>query len=121
MSQHLIGRLTDFPDPSVRVVEVDGREVGVFRFRDRLYAYRNVCPHQGGPVCEGILLGKVEAVVAADQTVHGHRFSDDELHIVCPWHGYEYDVTTGACAADRKVRLRSYPVRLEGNEIWLEL
>lgn len=120
MTRHLVGQLSDFPDPSVRVVEVDGQEIGVFRFQGRVYAHRNHCLHQGGPVCEGTLLGKVEAIVAPDRTVRGQRFSEDELHIVCPWHGYEYDVATGRCAADAALQLESYAVQVKGDEIWLE-
>ncbi len=84
--------------------------IGVFRMSGRYYAYMNRCVHQGGPVCEGVLLGKVEAVLAADRHVMGERFSDQEIHLVCPWHGYEYDVKTGECAADRTLRLTSYKV-----------
>ena len=51
---------------------------------------------------------KVEDVLGPDRTWHGQRFSDDEIHFVCPWHGYEYDLKTGECAADRSLKLKSF-------------
>jgi nitrite reductase (NADH) small subunit len=88
----------------------DGAEVGVFRVGGRLVAYENRCVHQGGPVCAGEILGRYEQVLAPDRTVVRERFNDDELHLVCPWHGWEYDLATGECAANRRFRLRSFPV-----------
>ena len=103
--------------PAVKIVEgdgvladLDGLEVGVFRVKGRLVAYENRCRHQGGPVCTGELLGKYEQVLGPDQTVLAERFSTERLHIVCPWHGWEYDLETGRCAVDPAIRLRSLDV-----------
>jgi len=49
---------------------------------------------------------------------HGQRFSD-EVHFVCPWHGYEYDLKTGECAADRRLRLKTYQVVRRGEDIYV--
>ena len=67
-----------------------------------------------------VVLGRVVEPVAADRTVGQLAYHADEVHIVCPWHGYEYDVTTGRCAADADLRLESYAVQVKGDEIWLE-
>jgi nitrite reductase/ring-hydroxylating ferredoxin subunit len=64
----------------------------------------------GGPVGEGIILGKVEAVLDEQKRLVEERFSETELHLICPWHGWEYDVTTGVCAGDKRLRLKKYPV-----------
>jgi len=37
-------------------------------------------------------------------------FSETEMHFVCPWHGYEYDMKTGECVSDRRLKLRRYKV-----------
>jgi nitrite reductase/ring-hydroxylating ferredoxin subunit len=117
--EHLIGHRADFEDRQCRVFRLGDVEVGVLRLGDRFYAYANVCPHQGGPVCEGLVLGKVEAVVNADRTISGERFSSTRLHIVCPWHGYEYEATTGRCAADARLGLRPFEVREREGELYV--
>jgi hypothetical protein len=53
---------------------------------------------------------KTCAVIDADKLYRGQRFSETETHFVCPWHGYEYDLATGECAADRRRRLRKFDV-----------
>ena len=83
------------------------------------YAYQNLCAHQGGPACEGLLMAKVEEVIADDKTFQGMRFNHDEMHIVCPWHGWEYDIATGEMVADRNFRLRKYEVDIRGDEVYV--
>jgi nitrite reductase (NADH) small subunit len=117
--EHLIGRHTDFHDRECRVFRLGDVEIGVLRLGERFFAYENVCPHQGGPVCEGLVLGKVEAVVEADRTISGERFSGSRLHIVCPWHGFEYDATTGRCAADARLGLRPFEVREREGDVYV--
>jgi len=113
------GRITDFEDGRRALVDVDGREVFVFEREGRFYAYENVCRHMGGPVGEGMLIGKVEAILD-DQNRHlGDRFSTSEIHIVCPWHGWEYDIETGICAADRRIRLRRFEATTREGEVYV--
>lgn len=72
------------------MVEVGGRSIGVFRVGERFFGIRNRCPHQGGPLCLGHLLGDAVADAPGDA-----RLSEDPLRIACPWHGWEYDLATG--------------------------
>jgi nitrite reductase (NADH) small subunit len=115
----LVGTRADFAQEARRIVMVGSTEIGVLYHDDRFYAYENRCVHQGGPVCEGRIIGRVEAVLADDKTMTGERFSETETHLVCPWHGYEYDLATGECAADRRLRLRSFTVREKGDAIYV--
>ena len=46
MTEAVVGRLTDFPEGTHRVVRVGRREIGVFNIRGRLYGLPNLCPHQ---------------------------------------------------------------------------
>lgn len=115
----LVGARSDFAGETRRVVAVGDTEVGVIFHQDQFFAYENRCVHQGGPVCEGRIMGRVEAVLADDKTLIGERFSDTETHLVCPWHGYEYDLATGECAADRRLRLRRYDVVVRGEEVYV--
>jgi nitrite reductase/ring-hydroxylating ferredoxin subunit len=119
MTETYIAHAAEIPEGDRRIVTHGGREIGIFRWQGNYYAYDNTCLHQGGPACEGLIMHKVEDVVTADRRVLGHRFSQDEVHFVCPWHGYEYDLKTGECAGDRRLRLRSYKVIERAGEIYL--
>jgi nitrite reductase/ring-hydroxylating ferredoxin subunit len=77
------------------VVDVGEKTVGIFRFEGKLYAWENVCAHQGGPVCQGKIIPRVTEVIDAGGESHGFAFDESRLHIVCPWHGFEYDIKTG--------------------------
>jgi nitrite reductase/ring-hydroxylating ferredoxin subunit len=83
----LVGRRDEFAADARKIVTVGSREIGVLHYEGQFYAYENRCIHQGGPVCEGRILGRVEAVLADDKTMLGERFSDTEIHLICPWHG----------------------------------
>lgn len=104
-----------------KIVKIEGHEIGVLRANGTIIAFSNICPHQGGPVCEGLLLHKVEDDIAPDKTYRGMRFSDKELHIVCPWHGWEFDLATGRCAGDGKVVLKKYRVVERGDDVFISL
>ncbi len=105
-----VARVGEIAEGDRRVVRAGHLVVGVFRVHGHYYAYRNRCVHQGGPVCQGTILGKVTAVLALDRHVIRECFSDDEIHLVCPWHGNEYNIETGVCAANPKLRLTAYRV-----------
>lgn len=105
-----VGRVEEFEEADRKIVLTNGTKVGVFRVDERFYAYENRCMHQGGPVCEGKILGKVEAVLEGDRNVLREKFSDTEKHLVCPWHGYEYDIRTGQHPGGRRLRLNRYDV-----------
>jgi nitrite reductase/ring-hydroxylating ferredoxin subunit len=100
----------EIKDGELRIVAVDDVEVGVYRHGGKYYAYRNHCLHQGGPACEGVMLPKVEDVFGPDRVLMGQRFNEGEMHFICPWHGWEYKLETGECAADTRLRLKRYPV-----------
>ncbi len=116
MREWLAGTVTDFDDGDRKIVTINDREVVVFRWGERYHAFENECLHMGGPVGEGLILGKVEAVLGPNKELIREEFSDREIHLVCPWHGWEYDIETGACAGDRRRKLRRYnTLEREGN------
>ena len=119
MPDVFVAKISQFPDGDRRIVSAGTTEIGVFHWAGQFYAYENLCLHQGGPACEGVMMHKVEDVLGADRTFQGQRFSKDEMHFVCPWHGYEYDVKTGECAADRKLKLKSFEVVRRGEDIYV--
>lgn len=114
-----VGRVQDFTDGRRVMVTVGSREVFVFERDGRFHAFENVCRHMGGPVGEGMLVGKVEAVLDEDGALLRERFSTTEIHIACPWHGWEYDIETGVCAADPRIRLRRFDAITRGDEVYV--
>lgn len=96
-------------------------KIGVFLHRGEYYAYRNECPHQGGPACEGLRLPKVLDVIDENGLFVRQDYDEDEMHIVCPWHGYEYRLTTGEHAADSRLKLQRHEVILRDGEIYVQI
>ena len=119
MAEIMVGQASDMADGDYRVVAVGALEVGIFRLSDRLVAYENRCPHSGGPVCQGRLFNRVEEIIMPDQTSRGLRFARD-MHVVCPWHGYEFGLETGRHPGDPRVRLRPIPVRVVNDAIYID-
>ena len=114
-----VAKAAEFKDGDRKLV-VDGKtEIGVYRLKGKLYAYLNLCPHQGGPACEGLTIAKVEEKLRPDKTSQGLYFSESEMNFVCPWHGMEYDMKTGECISNRRMKLKKYPVVQKGDEVYV--
>lgn len=119
MAEFFVVKAADFPEGDRRIVRAGGSEIGVFHHKGEYYAYSNLCVHSGGPACEGVMIPKVVDVIGEDRTYQGQIFSEDDMHFVCPWHGYEYDIKTGECAGDRRLRLRKYSVVTRDDSIYV--
>jgi nitrite reductase (NADH) small subunit len=120
VSEHDVAAESEIPEGGGVLVVAGGVEVGVFRVGGRVVAYENRCAHQGGPVCIGEIMGRYEEVLGPDGTTVDERFAD-VLHLVCPWHGWEYDLATGRCHADRRFSLRKLPVEIRAGRVLLRL
>ena len=118
MSEVMVGALADIADGDHRIYRIGELEVGVFRLGDKVHAWENRCPHAGGPVCQGKIYKKVEEVLGPNRTSQGLRFSKTP-QIVCPWHGYEYDIVTGRHPGDPKIRLRAIEASVRDGNIYL--
>jgi nitrite reductase/ring-hydroxylating ferredoxin subunit len=77
------------------VVDIGEKTIGIFRVAGKLYAWENRCAHQGGPVCQGKIIPRVTEIIEPGGESRGFAFDESRLHIVCPWHGFEYDIRTG--------------------------
>jgi len=108
----VVGRVADFPEGTHRVVDVDGRSVGVFNIGGRFYGLLNRCAHQGGPLCEA---ARTTGTLVSD----GWRleWAQEGEIIACPWHGLEYHVPTGQCLAFSHIRVRTYEVTVVGDDV----
>jgi len=118
MPECFVAKASEMQDGDRRIVLAGNAEIGVF-FKDGAYfAYSNECVHSGGPACEGIMINRVVDVIAQDRTYQGQAFSDD-VHFVCPWHGYEYELKTGECVGDRRLKLKKFEVVRRGDDIFV--
>jgi len=116
----VVGRSSDVPEGGRIVVDIDGTEIGVFRVDGELRAWRNMCVHAGGPVCQGKMIHRVVERLDEDRRSLGDDFGP-ALHIVCPWHGYEFDLRTGAHPGDATSSLRGFAVSEADGEIVVRL
>jgi len=117
----LAGNSSDVAEQGRLVVDIGGHTVGIFRVKGQLYAYENTCPHQGGPVCQGLIIPAVREVVDAHQVSTGYAFDEGEMRIVCPWHGYEFSIQTGSHPAKAGIRLKSFPVSEENGVVYVSI
>lgn len=83
------------PEGGRLVVDIGDKTIGIFRVDGNLYAWENRCAHQGGPVCQGKIIPRVTEIIEPGGESRGFAFDESHLHIVCPWHGFEYDIKTG--------------------------
>ena len=118
MPECFVAKAADLKDGDRRIVVAGQQEIGVFYKGGAYYAYSNYCAHSGGPACEGLMINKVIDVIGPDRTYQGQVFGD-EVHFVCPWHGYEYELKTGECVGDRRLRLKKYDVVERGGDIYV--
>lgn len=117
----MVCRSDELKDSSVRVVTIGAVEIGIIRHAGTCYAYLNICPHQGGPVCEGVRMPQVMDVIDDKGRFVCQKFDEDDMHIVCPWHGYEYHITTGEHVIDPKVKLKKYEVAEREGHIYVTI
>jgi nitrite reductase/ring-hydroxylating ferredoxin subunit len=118
-TEYLICKSVEIPERGRILADLGGRVVGIFRVHGVLYAYENRCCHQGGPVCRGDVLGRWEEVFAPTGEVVSEGFSDTDIDIACPWHGWEYDLTTGKNIADPTIGLTAYPVEERDGAVYV--
>jgi nitrite reductase/ring-hydroxylating ferredoxin subunit len=83
------------------VVRLDGKQIALFQTGQGIFACNNRCPHEGYPLREGSL--------------------DEQCLLTCNWHNWKFDLKTGANEYGLGERLRTYPVELRGDEIWLDI
>jgi nitrite reductase (NADH) small subunit len=95
-----VAALSDLPPGSAKAVETGGKAIALYNVDGNVFATTGTCPHRGGPLGEGDLASEV---------------------ITCPWHGFQYDVKTGACLTNPALSLARHAVRLEGDSILVEI
>jgi nitrite reductase/ring-hydroxylating ferredoxin subunit len=115
-----VGRAEGFTDPGRRILDIDGFEVAVFQLDGQFYAWENLCPHQGGPACQGKMLPLALEAVGEDLKSSGRVFSKTEMNVVCPWHGAEFNIRTGRHPMGRW-KLKPVAVRVDDGEVLIQM
>lgn len=118
LARHVVDAVDRLPPGTVRIVEVNGRSIGVFNDEGRFHALRNVCPHHGAPLCRGPVSG---LMLPSEPHRYEYSGSDAEHRVVrCPWHGYEFRLRDGRSVTDpERTRVKAYPVQVEDGEVVL--
>jgi nitrite reductase/ring-hydroxylating ferredoxin subunit len=94
-----VASLVDIPPGRMRYVEVDGLPIALANVDGTIYAFGDVCRHEGGPLSSGVLI---------------------EHTVTCPWHGWTYDVRTGkAIVPPVGIRIPTYEARVEGQDVYI--
>lgn len=95
-------KLGSVPAGAVAELDVAGKTVAVVNVAGKLFALSGVCLHEGGPLGEGALNGNF---------------------LICPWHAWEYDVTTGKVvgSAAEADGVACYPVEVRGEDIFVDV
>jgi nitrite reductase (NADH) small subunit len=114
-ARYLVGTVGEFAPGSKKIIEAGGKSIGVYQVDGRYYAIRNLCPHQGAPLCSGMTSSFVTS------NGPGHFEFEKEGEIVrCPWHQWEFDLRTGCLIVDPKMRTMTYDVSVERYDVSVE-
>lgn len=103
------------------LVQLEGREIGIFHIDGEYRAFSNWCAHQAGPVCEGAVSGTTKATFDEETLEVELDYCQDGEILNCPWHGWEYDLTSGECLSRQGIKLPEYSVSVENDKIFVTL
>lgn len=99
-TRYQVATIGDIPPGSGKELVAGERLLAVFNVDGTFWAMDGVCPHAGGPLGKGMLRGCV---------------------ITCPWHGWQFDVTTGQHRLNPRIQHATFPVTLEGEAVYVEI
>jgi nitrite reductase/ring-hydroxylating ferredoxin subunit len=116
MQRRHVCAVEELPPGTMKLVPAGKFGVGVYNVEGSLYAIANYCAHEGAPLCAGFVGGTNEfAPDAPDQL---RRVLEGRV-LRCPWHQWEFDLTTGQNLADPRRRVRTYEVDVTDGEVYL--
>lgn len=112
-----VAHLSELPAGSVKIVNIEGRSVGVINTGEAIEAVLNVCPHQMAPICQGTVSGTL-LPSSPGELIYGM----ESQVLRCPWHGWEFDLRTGGpLFRQDKGHLLKFPVIVEDGEVLVEM
>ena len=110
----LVCRAEEVNAGAPKIVKIRSMSVGLFRLGDEIHALLNVCPHKGAPLCEGPQCGTTATVDDAEFVY----VRENEI-VRCAWHGWEFDIRSGAHLVDPEVKARTLPVSVEAGNVYV--
>jgi nitrite reductase/ring-hydroxylating ferredoxin subunit len=93
-------KVSELPVGTIREFQLDGTAVALANIGGKIYAINNTCLHRGGPLGQGVINGNA---------------------VTCPWHGWEFDVTTGKICQNPSVGVDCYRVEVRGEDVFVEV
>jgi nitrite reductase/ring-hydroxylating ferredoxin subunit len=112
MTRHVVATVDEIAAGQCKRVNVAGRDIGLFNVHGTFYALANRCPHAGGALCEGKIVG-----LAQSDGPGTYRIARQGEFVRCPWHGWEYEIATGQSWCDPKSTVaRQFDVAVESGE-----
>lgn len=109
-----VGLFDALPENDPVAIVVEGRGLVLIRRGPRVYALRDICPHQTQSFVDGNVHRRLVSKRAGTLAV------SDEIVLACPWHHWEFSVATGRCTVDPRFRVRAYPVTIEDGRVYVE-
>ena len=97
---HTVCRVADLAEGEGKTVQVQGKLIAVFRVDGRYFAIDDTCPHMGASLSGGYIERDV---------------------VTCPWHAWRFRLADGAWADNPRIKIGSYPVRVEGESILIQV
>ena len=115
-AEYAAGQDASFEPGKFIIIQAGRHSVGITRLRNgELKAVRNWCPHKGAPICRGIVGGTWPPSEPGEL-----RYDREGEVLVCPWHGYEYDLQDGReLYQEVPTRLRFFPVAVRDGTVYV--
>ncbi len=110
-----VAKVEELPAGARKIVTVEDRSIGIFNVHGTFIAVLNLCPHEFAPVCRG----RVSGTTAPSKPGEMKWVRDGEI-LYCPWHGWEFDLLTGACLTDHR-RLRRFAISVENGWVYVDV
>lgn len=121
MTDHIVAPADEIDDGERILVELEGREIGIFRTNGQFHALLNWCPHQGGPLCKGGCTGRQRAEYDRETRRVEFEWTDEGEILTCPWHDWEFDIKTGENIPREDIKIPKYPVRIEEGSLVVDV
>jgi nitrite reductase (NADH) small subunit len=116
MKQYIVAHVADLPLGSSKIVKAGNTEVGLFNVDNEIYALKNICPHQFASLCKGVVTG-----TNLPSKVSEYQYGLEGEILRCPWHNWEFDIKTGTALCDESIKVATYKVTREGQNLVLHM
>jgi len=100
MGLQRVAKVAEIPAGTIREFQVEGKVIALANVGGKFHAINNSCLHRGGPLADGVLEGSV---------------------VTCPWHGWQFDVTSGKVSQNPAVGVDCYTLEVRGEDIFVSV